>query len=85
MLACTRIKFREAYRKNIINNVMLDIKRLASLQARGPVGREANPQKLFQFVNLCRVPIASIAIETNENYVYFKRNLERNLLDTPYT
>lgn len=77
-------KVREAYRKHIINKEMLDIKRLACLHAQGPVGREAGHQKLFQFVHLYCVPVTSIAIEANEDYIYFKRNMERNLLDIRY-
>lgn len=68
--------------KCVINNVMLDIEMLACLLAQWPVGWEADPEKLFQFLWIYCVPIASIGLETNEDYIYFKRNLEWDLHPT---
>ena len=61
---------------------MLDIKGLACLQAWGSVRWEADSEELFQFVCINRIPIASIIVETNEDYVYFDWDLEWNLYDT---
>ena len=68
--------------KCVINNVMLNIEMLACLLAQRPVGWEADPEKLFQFLRIYCVPIASIALETNEYYVYFERNMEWDLHHT---
>lgn len=58
---------------------MLDIERLAGLLTRWPVSRKANSQKLLQFVRIHDVPIAAIAIETNQHYIHLQWNLKRNL------
>lgn len=68
--------------KCVINNVMLNIEMLACLLAQQPVGWEADPEKLFQFLRIYCVPIPSIALETNEYYVYFERNMEWDLHHT---
>lgn len=40
---------------------------------------EADFQKIFQFVRIDGVPVASIAIEANKNHIHFERNLKRHL------
>lgn len=76
---------QEAYRKHIVDHVMLNVKGLASLQARWSMQWKAHFEKFFQLMRINRVSVASIFVETNKNHIHFERNLKRNLQNKHHT
>ena len=60
-----------AYRKRIIDQVMLNIKKLPSLETRWSVRGEADSEKMLQMMRVNSISISSISTETDENHIHF--------------